>query len=102
MTKIIKNTYRFFRSASTYKSLLGMRKQQMYSFALEKWKKSTAGPQFCKRRHQACFSMLVLHNLCCFYFCNINWAHEGFGWEGFGVGILVTEYSLEVIQTLSH
>lgn len=58
-----------------------MRKQQMYPFALEKWKKSTAGPQFCKSRHQACSSTLMLHKLCCFYFCNINWAQWRF-WMG--------------------
>lgn len=69
MTKIIKNTHSYLCSASTYKSSLGMTKQQMFQFALEKW---TVVPQFSKSRHPTCFSMLMLHNQCCFYFCNIK------------------------------
>lgn len=49
MTKIIKNIHSYFCSAPIYKSLWGMRKQQMYPFALEKWQKSIAIPQLCKK-----------------------------------------------------
>lgn len=103
MTKIIKNTHSYFRSTSMYKSLLGMRKQQMHSSALGKCRNQlpcSEVPQPCESRHPTCFSMLMLHNLCCSYFCSVNWAQWRF-WMGRirGWNSCQTQYSLKGIPT---
>lgn len=87
MNKITKNIHSYSCSASTYRSLLVMRKQQIHPFTLQKKSQSDCD-SIRKSRHPICCSMLMPHNLCCFYLCNTNWHSEGFGWEGFEVGII--------------
>lgn len=55
-----------------------------------------------KSRYPTYFSMLMPHNLCCFYFCNMNWAQWRF-WMGriWGWNSCQTEYALEAIQTVT-